>query len=251
MAQSNSSTLHVAIIMDGNGRWANARGMSRSAGHRAGAEAVRRVVRAAAELELSHLTLFALSSANLQRPHAELDAIFELLREFLAREMDECARESIRLTVVGRRDRLPDGLVAAIGQAEERTARGTRLCLRLAIDYSAREAIVRAARRFHVESARNGAREGFGQLLAWEHGSDVEVPDVDLLIRTGGEQRLSDFLLWECAWAELLFTSKAWPEFDGAALRWALRTYRERERRFGGLPAQDSHTPTREQRRRA
>lgn len=198
---------------------------------------MRRVVHAAAEAHVSHLTLFALSSANWQRPQAELDAIFELLREFLTRETDECVRESIRLTVVGRRDRLPDALVAAIADAEERTASGTRLVLRLAIDYSAREAIVRAARRFHVETARNGAREGFGQLLGWEHGSGLEVPDVDLLIRTGGEQRLSDFLLWECAWAELLFTPKAWPEFDGAALRWALRTYRERERRFGGLPA--------------
>src|SRR5262249_44996614 len=116
------------------------------------------------------------------------------------------------------------------------------------IDYSGREAIVRAARRFHVETARNGAREGFGRLLAWEHGGDVEVPDVDLLIRTGGEQRLSDFLLWECAWAELLFTPKAWPEFDGPSLRWAMRVFRERDRRFGDVPAQERE---RRERRRA
>jgi undecaprenyl diphosphate synthase len=233
--QSNARRLHVAIIMDGNGRWAQQRGLPRSAGHAAGAESVERVVRAALDLDVGCLTLFALSSDNLNRPAAEVEAIFELMRAWLESRREECAANGIHLCFIGRRDRLPGALLNVIEQVEREPVAAARLNVRLAIDYSSRDAIVRAARRFNVTAALGGARDGFGRVLAFEDHGGLVPHDVDLLVRTGGEQRLSDFLLWECAYAELLFSARMWPDFDERDLEAALREFHGRERRFGGI----------------
>jgi len=218
---------HTAIILDGNGRWAEARGRTRSAGHRAGAVAVRRTVEAARELGLRHLTLYAFSSDNWQRPRPEVNALFALLRSYLADETERLREQGIRLTTIGRRDRLPASLVVAIEAAEAATDSGRELHLRIAVDYSSRDAIARAARRIpHRSSA---PREDLGRILS--------MPDVDLLIRTGGEQRLSDFLLWEAAYAELVFLKVPWPDFARADLDGALAEFARRGRRFGGVAA--------------
>ena len=224
--------LHVAIIMDGNGRWAVARGRPRTAGHVAGVEAVRRAVEAARDLGVGTLTLFAFSSDNWKRPDMEVRALMRLFRSYLTAESAKCAENGVRISVIGRRDRLPSGLVRVIEEAERATARADRFLLRIAVDYSARDAILRAAARL-----RGGepSREAFARLLSDPH-EERPVPDVDLLIRTGGEQRLSDFLLWECAYAELVFTDRMWPDFSGADLADAVREFQRRERRFGTVP---------------
>jgi undecaprenyl diphosphate synthase len=201
------SSLHVAIILDGNGRWAQRRGLERTAGHRVGATAVRRTVEAAADLGIGALTLFAFSADNWKRPASEVGTLMRLFARYLRTETPRCIEDGVALRVVGRRDRLAGPLVEAIAAAEERTRLGTRLELRLAVDYSSRHAIER------------------GQLL----------PDVDLLIRAGGEQRLSDFLLWECAYAELYFTSTMWPDFGAAELAAAVTWFHARDRRFGSI----------------
>jgi undecaprenyl diphosphate synthase len=212
--------------MDGNGRWATRRGLPRTAGHRAGVRVVRRVVEAAPTLGIGTLTLYTLSSDNLRRPPAEVAALLRLLAEHLDRERDELAERGVRLRVIGRRDRLPAPLVAAVERAEAATERATRdrgerLTLRLAIDYSARDEIRRAAQAMAL-----GTGDPFA---AW--------PDVDLLVRTGGEQRLSDFLLWECAYAELWFTDRLWPDVTAQDLAAAVADFRRRERRFGRISA--------------
>lgn len=220
------STLHVALIMDGNGRWALARGLPRIAGHRAGAEAVRRVVEAAPELGIGTLTLFAFSADNWRRPQAEVSSLMELFGRFLASETPRCLENGVRLEVIGRRDRLGDGLCRAIARTESATRHGSRLRLRLAVDYSGRDAIVEAARA--VEP------------LSRDTVSGALGPAVDLLVRTGGEQRLSDFLLWECAYAELVFSRRMWPDFGAADLAGALREFEGRQRRFGGIPVPEA-----------
>jgi undecaprenyl diphosphate synthase len=223
---------HVAIISDGNGRWASSRGLPRSAGHRAGAAAARRIIEAAPRLGIWTLTLFALSSANWKRPAGEVSAILQLLHEYLLMETSHCKEEGIRLTVIGRRDRLPGALLETIAHCEAATANGTRLHLRLAVDYSARESIYHAACRFYKVTQLSP--ESFAGILAEVlRGGSTEV---DLLIRTGGEQRLSDFLLWECAYAEMLFVDRRWPDFTPADLADALAEFRRRERTRGGLP---------------
>ncbi|HUK54802.1 MAG TPA: polyprenyl diphosphate synthase, partial [Candidatus Binatia bacterium] len=223
---------HVAIISDGNGRWATSRGLPRSAGHRAGAEAARRVIRAAPQLGIHTLTLFALSSANWKRPAAEVNAILRLLHEYLLAETTHCINEGVRLSVIGRRDRLPCTLREAIADAEAATAQGNNLHLRLAIDYSARQAIFSAACKFYKVTQLSP--ESFSDVLAEVcRGGSTEV---DLLIRTGGEQRLSDFLLWECAFAEFVFLQKRWPDFSVADLQNALSEFHRRERTRGALP---------------
>jgi undecaprenyl diphosphate synthase len=227
------SELHVAIIMDGNGRWAVSRGRPRTAGHAAGVEAVRRVVEAAADLGVGTLTLFAFSSDNWRRPDVEVRALMRLFRSYLTAEAGKCAENGVRIAVIGRRDRLSPGLVRVIEEAEAATAHADRSLLRIAVDYSARDAILRAAARLRGEPA---SREGFARLLAEPPHDGRPVPDVDLLIRTGGEQRLSDFLLWECAYAELVFTDRMWPDFGGADLTEAVREFHRRERRFGTVP---------------
>ena len=203
-----SSSMHVAIIMDGNGRWAARRGLPRVAGHRAGAATVRRVVETAPDQGITALTLYAFSADNWKRPPGEVAALMRLFARHLRTETPRLVENGVRLEVVGRRDRLPAPLVAAIAAAERATALGGRLVLRLAVDYSAR----------------------------WAIGAGVILPDVDLLIRTGGEQRLSDFLLWEAAYAELYFSDTMWPDFGAAELARALGDFHTRQRRFGGLP---------------
>ena len=216
--------MHVAIIMDGNGRWAAARNLARPAGHRAGARAVNTVVRAAARAGgIRTLTLYAFSAANWQRPAGEVQALFGLLRRYLMTETDRCVEESIRLNVIGRRDRLRPELARQIAHSERLTAAGTGMRLRLAVDYSARHSLREAGRR----------GGDFGAALAAVDHSSPPAPAVDLLIRTGGEQRLSDFLLFECAYAELYFTPTLWPDFDEAAFAAALEAYAARQRRFG------------------
>ena len=227
--------LHVAVIMDGNGRWATGRGMPRVAGHRQGARAVRRTVEAAPDQGVGTLTLYAFSSDNWARPPREVGALMRLFRSYLASETARLVDAGVRLSVVGRRDRLGEVLVRAIEGAEEATSGGTALHLRLAIDYSARDAIARAAA---LAGGAEPTRDDFARMLGEAIGNPFPVPDVDLLVRTGGEQRLSDFLLWECAYAELHFTPRMWPDFDAAALAEAVGEFRRRERRFGRVPAQ-------------
>jgi undecaprenyl diphosphate synthase len=204
-----SQSTHVAIIMDGNGRWAQSRGWPRIAGHRAGVEALRRVAEAAPRLGVGTLTLYAFSADNWKRPAGEVSALMGLFERYLQTEADRCVREGVRVSVIGRRDRLAPPVRGAIATAERLTAGGQNLHLRLAVDYSGRQSI---------QAGTVG-------------------PDVDLLIRTGGEQRLSDFLLWESAYAELYFTPCMWPDFGGDELRESLEWFRRRQRRFGALPA--------------
>lgn len=223
---------HVAIICDGNGRWASSRFLPRSAGHRAGAEAARNIIRSAPHLGIHTLTLFALSSANWKRPPAEVTAILQILEEYLRAETSHCADEGVRLSIIGRRDRLPAPMREAIAGAEALTSQGTALHLRLAVDYSARHSLFQAASRFY--KATDLSAETFGNVLSEvQRGGST---DVDLLIRTGGEQRLSDFLLWECAFAEFFFVEKRWPDFTPADLRQAMAEFALRERTRGGLP---------------
>ena len=224
--------LHVAIIMDGNGRWARGRGLPRAAGHRAGGKAVRRTVEAAPELGVTTLTLYAFSADNWQRPAAEVGALMELFERHLRDETPRLRDKQVRLSVIGRRDRLPSQLVAEIEAAQRATCAGRRLHLRIAVDYSARQAIAATAARL---SSSPASLAGFARQLNRTVHSVPAAPDVDLLIRTSGEQRLSDFLLWECAYAELHFTSRLWPDFGGDDLAAAVADFHDRERRFGGV----------------
>jgi len=227
--------IHVAIIMDGNGRWAERRGLPRVAGHRAGVAGVRRVVEHAADTCIGRLTLYAFSSDNWRRPPAEVQSIFWLLRAFLRLETERMRQRGVRLRFIGRRDRLDHNVLKAMESAERVTAEGRQLLVCVAIDYSSRNAIGRAA----LDAA--GCLQGRG-IPSAELGSRLagaitaETEDVDLLIRTGGEKRLSDFLLWESAYAELLFTDRMWPDFDEADLDEALAEFKCRQRRYGGLP---------------
>ena len=220
--------------MDGNGRWATQRCLPRPAGHRAGVEAVRRVAEAASAMGVGTLTVYAFSADNWRRPEAEVAALMGLLRHYLQTEVARLVRSGIRLTVIGRRDRFPNGMPASIARAEAATAHGSSLHLRIALDYSARDAILRAASAAHRSDAFT--QEAFSRLVSGETTSC----DVDLLIRTSGEQRLSDFLLWECAYAELYFTDRLWPDFGADDLKAALDDFRCRQRRFGGLPQRET-----------
>jgi undecaprenyl diphosphate synthase len=228
--------LHVAVIMDGNGRWAARRNLPRVAGHRAGVAAVKRIVEHAPNVGIRCLTVYAFSSDNWRRPSTEVQSIFWLLRAFLRLERTRLREAGVRLEVIGRRDRIPKLLLREINQAIAVTASGTQLLLRVAIDYSSRDAIMSAAlgvSQSFLHERPPGAsflRDMLAQEMAAESG------DVDLLIRTGGEKRLSDFLLWECAYAELWFTDRMWPEFEPTDLDMALAEFRRRERRFGGVP---------------
>jgi undecaprenyl diphosphate synthase len=233
-----AAKLHVGIIMDGNGRWAKRRNLPRLRGHEAGVEAIRRVVEAAPDQGIGTLTLYAFSSDNWRRPPAEVSALMGLLRFYLAHEVESLVRNGVRLKVIGRRDRLPDGIADAIGDAETTTADGDTLNLRIAIDYSARDAILNAAIQAAGMTPALGhlTRDIFAQLITGE----AACRDVDLIIRTSGEKRLSDFLLWESAYAEFYFTETMWPDFCGEHLAEALSAFHRRERRFGGLQTQES-----------
>lgn len=229
------AALHVAIIMDGNGRWATTRGLPRTAGHRAGVRTARAIVEKARSAGVGMLTLYAFSADNWNRPRSEVTALMRLFRRTLLAESRRCADNGIRLTVIGRRDRLPPILLETIAEAEAMTAACGDMQLRVAVDYSARDAILRAA------ALGGGAaltRERFAELLAAADHAGAAARDVDLLIRTGGEQRLSDFLLWECAYAELAFARRMWPDFTADDFLEILADFERRERRFGGVPEQ-------------
>ncbi|MEM1054370.1 MAG: polyprenyl diphosphate synthase [Bacteroidota bacterium] len=243
MQTTLTDSLHLALVMDGNGRWAQSRGLPRTEGHRAGVEAVRRVVRAAPGVGVSCLTLYAFSSDNWRRPRAEVSALMGLLGLGLRREVPDLKANGVRLRAIGRRDRLPGALRAALARAEWETRHGTRLDLRLALDYSSRDALVRATehlslpasapRRSHPAPSRDALETALGLAL---HPEGIDARPVDLFVRTGGERRLSDFLLWELAYAELLFLETPWPEVTGDTLREAVADFHSRQRRFGGVP---------------
>ncbi len=231
----HSGGIHAAIIMDGNGRWALSRGKPRTAGHIVGARVVREIVEAAPSCGISMLTLYAFSADNWQRPSREVALLMRLFRRYLVKETKRCIANGVRMRIIGRRDRIPAELLKAILAAEEATKHGRTLDLRIAVDYSARDAIARASNAL-PRGAKHTIEELQREIDRVYHWTGPS-RDVDLLIRTGGEQRLSDFLLWECAYAELYFTERKWPEFSPADLDAAVKEFRSRERRFGAVPA--------------
>jgi undecaprenyl diphosphate synthase len=223
--------LHVAIIMDGNGRWAQRRGLPRTAGHVEGAKAVNEVVESAARAGIRALSLYAFSADNWGRPNTEVAALMRLLRRYLMTETGRCLEQSIRINIIGRRDRLSPALVRAIEQSERLTAACTGMHLRIAVDYSAQHSILEAARRAGPDLGVDADR--FQELLDEVDHSAAPAGAVDLLIRTGAEKRLSDFLLWQCAYAEFFFAECMWPDFGESGFRAALDYYAGRQRRFG------------------
>ena len=242
MADSTSADLarpravprHIAIIMDGNGRWAQARGLPRIAGHRRGAEAVRRTVTAAGELGIAYLTLFGFSSENWKRPSAEIHDLMGLLRHYLRGEIAELQRKGVRLKVIGQLGRLAPDIVSLIDHAEQLTRDNQAVTLTIALSYGGRAEIVAAVREIASEVARGGlAVEAVDEDCLARHLFTAEIPDPDLLIRTSGEQRISNFLLWQCAYSELIFTKTLWPDFAKSDLEQAIDEYCGRERRYG------------------
>jgi undecaprenyl diphosphate synthase len=228
--------MHVAIIMDGNGRWATQRGLPRTAGHIEGAKAVRATVETAARANIKTLTLYAFSSANWARPPAEIAALMRLFGQYLFTETRRCVEQSIRINVIGRRDRLSENLLKSIEQSERSSAAGSGMLLRIAVDYSSQHSIVEAAKRAARATTELTTAE-FHRLLHEVDHCTHPAGEVDLLIRTGNERRLSDFLLWESAFAELHFSACLWPDFDEQRFHEALADYHARQRRFGGLTA--------------
>ena len=220
-----TSTLHVGIIMDGNGRWAEKRRLPRSSGHRAGVRTVRKIVEYAPKLGVRALTIYAFSSDNWRRPLIEVRALMRLLQAYLVHETERCVEQDVRIQFVGRRDRLPPVLAEAMGKTEEHTKHCRTLTLRIAVDYSSRDALIAAAKTMADKGRFD--REAMKEALGTE--------DLDLVIRTAGEQRLSDFLLWECAYSEFVFTEKLWPDFEPSDLESAIETFRNRTRKFGAL----------------
>lgn len=225
---------HVAIIMDGNGRWAKARGLPRAAGHKRGVEAVRTLVQDAMELGVSYLTLFGFSSENWRRPPAEVSALMGLLRLYLRSEIAELHRNGVRLRIVGDRQRFEGDILALIDDAEALTRGNDRLVLTIALSYGGRQEIVRAARLLAEQVAAGRLRpEEIDEAALGRHLFTADIPDPDLLIRTSGEKRISNFLLWQCAYAEMVFSDTLWPDFCRGDLEDAIRDFRKRERRFG------------------
>ncbi len=229
---------HVAIIMDGNGRWAASRGLPRAEGHRRGVEALRRTVRAAGELGVQVLTIFSFSAENWTRPASEISELMGLLRRFIRHDLAELHTAGVRVRVIGERKGLDPDIGRLLEEAEELTRGNTKLTLVVAFNYGARQEIARAARR--LAAAVAGGEIALEDVTAETLGHQLDLPDIpdpDLIIRTSGEQRLSNFLLWQAAYSELIFVPVFWPDFDRAALEEALAEYRRRERRFGGLSA--------------
>jgi undecaprenyl diphosphate synthase len=242
--QSDFQTgIHVAIIMDGNGRWATQRGLPRVAGHRAGVSAVRRIVEHAPPLGIRVLTLYAFSSDNWARPAQEVKSIFWIIRAFLRLECERLRQQGVRLEVIGRRDRIPKRLLREIERTESATAKGRSLHLRIAIDYSGRSAIAQAAAEAFAARPPHESISADQLRNIVTHQLTSDCGNVDLLIRTGGEQRLSDFLLWESAYAELVFTHRVWPDFNESDLADALGDFSHRERRFGAIAAAPAESP--------
>ncbi len=227
---------HVAIIMDGNGRWAKARGLPRVAGHRRGADAVRRVVRGAGELGIPVLTLFAFSTENWARPADEVADLMGLLRHYLRSELDELRKNGARLRVIGNREGLAADIVRDIAEAEQMTAANARIDVNICINYGSRDEILRAARRLAQRVAAGEMTVGGIDQKSFERELlTAGLPDPDLLIRTSGEQRISNFLLWQCAYSELVFVDTLWPDFGKEHLEEAIVEFRKRERRYGGV----------------
>ena len=231
---SRPAGLHVAIIMDGNGRWATSRGRPRTAGHVVGARVARDIVEVAQRQGVGTLTLYAFSGDNWQRPRREVNGLMRLFRRTILAEQERCIQRGLRLSFVGRRDRLPRELLLTIEAVEAATAACATMHLRVALDYASRDTILRAAEQAVAEGGTL-TRERFSELMGEADHSGGAVPDVDLLIRTGGEQRLSDFLLWECAYAELYFTRRMWPDFGEEDLAAAMEEFQARQRRFGAV----------------
>jgi undecaprenyl diphosphate synthase len=229
---------HVAIIMDGNGRWASARGLPRGEGHRRGVEALRRTVRAAGDLGIGILTIFSFSAENWSRPPSEIRELMGLLRRFIRNDLADLHRNGVKVRVIGDREDLAPDIRSLLEEAEALTRGNDKLTLVVAFNYGARQEIARAARRLAAEVA--AGRVAVGEVTADKLATYLDAPDLpdpDLIIRTSGEQRLSNFLLWQAAYSELVFVPVYWPEFDRAALEQAIVEFRSRERRFGGLVA--------------
>ena len=229
---------HVAIIMDGNGRWAAARGLPRAEGHRRGVEALRRTIRAAGDLGIEIVTIFSFSAENWSRPASEVSELMGLLRRFIRNDLAELHKSGVRVRIIGEREGLDPDIGRLLTEAEELTRGNDKLTLVVAFNYGARQEIARAARRIAEETAQG--RLSPSQVTADTVGRFLDAPDLpdpDLLIRTSGEQRLSNFLLWQSAYSELVFVPVNWPDFDRTTLEAAIREYRQRERRFGGLVA--------------
>jgi undecaprenyl diphosphate synthase len=230
---------HVAIIMDGNGRWAARRGLPRSAGHRAGVDALRRAVRAAAEFGIEYLTIYSFSSENWSRPASEVSFLLDLLRRFIRQDVAELHRSGVRIKVVGSRDDLDPGIVSLLNDAERLTHDNSTLNLVVAFNYGSRQEISRAVSAIaeKIASGRMSASDISPELIA-ENLDTAGIPDPDLLIRTGGEQRISNFLLWQCAYTEFVFVDEFWPDFTQEIFARALGEFSLRDRRFGGIEAQ-------------
>jgi undecaprenyl diphosphate synthase len=230
---------HVAIIMDGNGRWAAARGLPRVEGHRRGVEALRRTVRAARELGIAYLTIFSFSSENWSRPQSEIRDLLGLLRRFIRNDLADLHKSNVRVRIIGERDDLAPDIRALLQEAEDLTHDNDGLTLVVAFNYGARQEIARAARRLALEVAAGRlAAEAITPDLLAQNLDAPDLPDPDVIVRTSGEQRMSNFLLWQAAYSELVFVPTNWPDFDKATLESAIAEYRRRERRFGGLIAQ-------------
>ncbi|MBG1231730.1 isoprenyl transferase [Aestuariivirga litoralis] len=230
---------HVGVIMDGNGRWAEARGLPRSAGHKAGIDALRRMVRASADLGIEYLSVYSFSTENWRRPRAEVSFLLDLLRRFIRQDVAELHAAGTRIKIIGAREDLEPSLVKMLDEAEKLTAENNKLTLVVAFNYGSKQELARAAKKLATEVAAGKLTPDQIDDAALERALDTDgIPPVDLLIRTGGEQRISNFMLWQCAYAEFVFLPVFWPDFDGAALQTAVDEFGARERRFGGLKAQ-------------
>jgi undecaprenyl diphosphate synthase len=230
---------HVAIIMDGNGRWANARGLPRTAGHKQGVEALRGAVRTASDLGIQYLTIYSFSAENWSRPRAEVLFLLDLLRRFILQDVAELHRANVRIRIIGNRNDLDTDIIALLEHSERLTKDNTGLTLIVAFNYGSRQEIARAARDIAM-AVRSGLLEpdAITPELIGSHLDTVGIPDPDLLIRTSGEQRISNYLLWQCAYTEFVFVSAHWPDFTRETFEQAIAEFRRRERRFGGLAVQ-------------
>ena len=232
---------HIAIIMDGNGRWAKARGLPRAAGHERGVEALRRTVEAAGEIGVRYLTVYSFSTENWRRPAAEVNALFGLLRTFIKKDLGRLKKEGVKINVIGRRDGLPDDIANLVEKAERETASNSDFVLNIAFNYGGREEIARAARAVSADVASGAVQpEDVTEDVLASYLDTADMPDPDLLVRTSGEYRLSNFLLWQAAYSELVFFDVLWPDFDRAWLEKAVAIYSDRERRFGAVSTGDA-----------
>jgi undecaprenyl diphosphate synthase len=237
--QSNGMPRHVAIIMDGNGRWASQRGQPRTSGHRQGVEALRRTVRAAGDMGIDVLTLYSFSSENWSRPESEVRFLLELLRRFIRTDVAELHKNNVRIMMIGGREGLDPSILSMIEEAEALTRENTSLTLVIAFNYGSRQEITRAVQTIAFKAAEGKIDPAdITTAVINNHLDTAGLPDPDLLIRTGGEQRLSNYLLWQCAYTEFVFLPEYWPEFDAVLLRRAIDQYQSRDRRFGGIKAQ-------------